>query len=175
MLRKFIILMILILLILMTPGCKQQEVTYDLEKFKHINAYVLEIVPAIEEVQFDFEIWQADMTDPEKKEWLLLDADRIERINRLFLTEDFPPYEEVKTWVVPVAAGEQEWIIKGNKLAPALEKMEKSSNDIVTLIKSIGQSDDQIYLTSKRDELSAALKEAGEATAQLANLFIRES
>ena len=53
MLRKFIILMVLILLILMTPGCKQQEVTYDLEKFKHINAYVLEIVPAIEEVQFD--------------------------------------------------------------------------------------------------------------------------
>ena len=29
------------------------------------------------------------MTDPEKKEWLLLDADRIERINRLFSPKIF--------------------------------------------------------------------------------------
>lgn len=170
--RCCVVLLFLCTTILIS-GCKQEAV-YDLEKFKQVKAYVKEILSVIEDISLDFEIWDADLLDEEKKGWLLMDAEWVGKINDYYLTADFPSYEEIETWLVPVSDGEKKWIIHGDKLAPALEKMKTSSKNIVTLLNAIGQSNDEITLRGKRDEIAAALNELLEAAEQLNKMFIKE-
>lgn len=170
MIKKSIVFLLLLSVAVLAAGCRQKAV-YDREQFNNIDAYVKEIIPAIEETRFDFDLWAADLGSVEKKSWLQMDAERIGHINQLHFTEDFPPYEEIKEWVVPVSNGEKKWTIQGNKLAPALEQMELSSEELVLMINEIVQADDVAFLAGKREEIRSALTRTLETAEILSSLF----
>ena len=154
-------------------GCGQETVV-DLEKFDHVNSYILEMLPLIDETKFDFDIWSQDLTSAEKREWLSMNAERIRKTNQLFLTPDFPAYEEIESWTVPVTDGENnEWTIHGEELAAALEQLAPAGEQIVLLIGQIVQTDDQTVLAGKKEELGSALDKALAAAELLRNIFRR--
>ena len=167
--KRCIVFLLLVSISVLAGGCGPKAV-YDLEQLNDINAYVKQIVPVIEETAFDFNLWSVDLCNAEKKDWLKMDVDRIEAINRLY-TDNFPPYEEIETWIVPVSNGNEEWTIQGEKLAPALEQMETYSKELVSLTNEIVQTDEETFLAGKKEQMSAALEKALEAAGQLGELF----
>jgi len=103
-----------------------------------------------------------------------MNADRIRKINRMFLTPDFPAYEEMESWTVPVTDSENnEWTIHGDELAAALEKLVPAGEQAVLLIGQIAQTDDQTILAGKKEELSSTLDQALAAAELLRNIFRR--
>jgi hypothetical protein len=173
MIKKYICILFVLIFSFLTVSCSE-EVVFEQEKFNHINAYVNEIVPVIEETDFDFNLWNSDLSCPERRGWLKLDADRIKDINQRYLTNDFPAYEEIENWVVPVSDGENRWTIKGTKLAPALRQLQASSKELVLLIDEIIQSEDGRLLTQKRELMIPVLNQALEAAEELTALFYGE-
>jgi len=154
-------------------GCGQEAVV-DLERFDHVDSYIVEILPVLDETKFDFNIWSQDLTSAEKKEWLSMNAVRIRKINQLFLTSDFPDYAEMESWTVPVTDSENnEWTIHGEELAAALEMLVPAGEQVVLLIGQIAQTDDQIVLAGKKEELGSALDQALAAAELLRNIFRR--
>ena len=69
---KFIVLLIMICVICLATGCKE-EVVYDEKNFYKINVYANEIIAAVAETRFDFDLWVEDLTNPEK-DWLIMDV-----------------------------------------------------------------------------------------------------
>lgn len=168
--RGVLFLLILSVLVLVLGGCGEKAV-YDLEQLRYINAYVNEIIPAVEETGFDFDLWSADLSSEEKRDWLKMDADKIRDIKRRYLTDKFPPYEEIEIWLVPVSDGEEEWTIEGENMASALAQMEQSSEELVLITEQIVQADDVAILTAKRDQMEQVLSEALEAAEKLGTIF----
>ncbi|MEW5785469.1 MAG: hypothetical protein AB1767_10420 [Bacillota bacterium] len=167
--RRFVLFAALIIFV-GTVGCRQE---FDIDKFNKINAYVNEILPEIEEAMFDFDLWCSDLRSAEKRDWLITDANRIREINQKYLTDDFPSYEEIAGWVVPVSDGEKEWTIPGDELADVLEQMELSSTALALLINEINQADDEVFLAAKRAEIDSALTRALEASESVRKQFYR--
>lgn len=174
-LSKGCIAFLLILIVsALTVGCSEEAV-FDLEKFNYINAYVNEILPAIEETRFDFEIWVTDLSNAEKRDWLVMDAEKIRNINQRYFTADFPLFEEIEAWVVPVTNdNKKRWTIQGDELAPALEQTALFSKKLVILIDEIIQAEDEFFLAGKSEEIESALTKAEEAAEKLRNLFHRQ-
>ncbi len=172
MIKRCAVFLLLSLIVLVT-GCSEEKTVIDVDKFNTINAYVNEILPAIEETSLDFGLWSEDLQNAEKIEWLKFDADRIEDINSRYLTGGFPFSEEVETWKVPVSNGDEKWTIKGDLLAPALEQMVLASEDVARLINQAFQAngENELFLTGKNEELGRALMSAQEAAETLAELF----
>lgn len=168
--RGIFFLLIFGVLALAVEGCGEKAV-YDLEQFYYINAYVNEIIPAVEETEFDFNLWGADLSSKEKRDWLKMDADKIRNINQRYHTDKFPPYEEIGTWVVPVSDGEEEWTIQGEKMASALIQMEQSSEELAQITEQIVQAEDEAILAAKRDQMEQVLSKALEAAKKLGTLF----
>ena len=91
--------------------------------------YANEIIAAVEETRFDFNLWVEDLTNPEKKDWLIMDVAKVRSINQNCFTADFPPYEEIETWVIPVTnENNKKWTIRGKNLASILEQMKLCSH-----------------------------------------------
>lgn len=175
MIKRFIVFLLLLSFSALGVGCSQETVV-DMEKFNYINAYVNEILPAIEETRFDFNLWVVDMGSVEKREWLEMDAKRIRDIEEHYCTEDFPSYEEIVTWIVPVLDdNNNNWIIQGDQLAPALEQVEAASKELALLIEQIMLADDELFLSGKSEEMGAVLNRAEEAAEKLRTLFHRDN
>lgn len=170
MMKRCLALLILLAVTVFAMGCSEEPV-FDVDKFNYINEYVNEIVPAIEETRFDFDIWSTDMSNPEKREWLEMDTDKLRFIHQQYLTDDFPPFEEIMLWVVPVSDGDKKWTIQGDELVPALEQMERSSNELLSIMNEIVQSDDELFVSGKRDEMEAALIKVEDAAEKLSLIF----
>jgi len=170
MMKKCCVLLLLFAVSSFAVGCSEEPV-FDLDKFNNINAYVNEIIPAIEEIRFDFDIWGSDMTNTEKREWLEMDTEKLRYINQQYLTDDFPSSEEITLWVVPVSDGTKKWTIQGDNLAPVLEQMERSSIELLSIMNEIVESDDVIFVSGKRDEMEAALIKVEDAAEKLSIIF----
>lgn len=171
MIGRCLITVAMLSVILLAAGCSPEEAVYDLEQFERINGYVNEIVPLLEETAFDFDVWGTNLACAERREWLQMDADRIEDVNGRYFNKHFPSYEELETWVVPVSDGEKSWTIKGGRLAPALEQMELSSKELVLLIGAINSIDDEAVLAEKRNKMVSVLNSALDAVEELKVIF----
>ncbi len=168
--KLYVGLFLLLTILPAFTGCGPEYV-YDLEKFNHVNAYVQEIVAAIEETAFDFELWVVDPGNAEKLEWLEMDAEWIEDINLRYLTGDFPDYSELETWVVPVSNDKERWTIKGSRLVSALEQIEASTPELAGLIFELTGAGGDLFLNTKSEEIRPVLNKALEAATELKELF----
>jgi len=164
-----------IMVLVLIVGCSpERAVVVDQEKFRQIESYLSEILPALEETVLDFDLWSKDMSDPEKKEWLQMNAQRVKEINNRYLTPDFAAYEEIETWFIPVEDGENtQWAIEGVELSAALQKLLPAGEETALLIEQIYRTEDQLLLTEKRDQLQIALDRALEAADLLRKMFRR--
>jgi hypothetical protein len=173
--RKFNLLLLLVSLVVLmiASGCNQETVD-ERERFLIVNDYVEEVIPAVTNVLFDLNVWHRDQTDHKRIEWLAEHKELITTINHHHFSEDdFPDYEEMKTWSFIASNNDLEWVIEGEELAAAVKEMKLISESLIEVIELITEfkgelSDDAIndyYLT---------VEEAQEALHALRWLFFQE-
>lgn len=114
--------------------------TYDEDGFEEVKNYSEEIIPAVDVAIINVGIWIDDQTD-ENLEEMVKSADEINKINdELWDFDQDAEYnkEEMEDWMIKMSRGEdEEWIINGEDLYPAIDYTEEDSYFLAEDIKKI--------------------------------------
>ena len=139
--KRLLIMVVLSLLIsVLAIGCGP---SYSEEGFEYVENYASEIIPEIETAVFLMALWEEDKTNEALLGDLKESSDGINEINERYWTDEFPEYEEVEGWMVERIRGDEEWVVDGKELAPALWNVEDDSDwlaiDLVEIYEAGGE------------------------------------
>jgi hypothetical protein len=158
-------------LFLLPAGCGLKG-KLDREAFLAVNAYVEEIVQAVSAALFDLDVWARDMSDQERIEWLEERKETLLWISREHLDHNFPSYEEMANWTVPVKRGEAEWIIEGEALTAAVKEMISASEALVEVLELIVNARGDLS-EAELESVELVKSKARTATSNINSLFFR--
>jgi len=146
-------------LALLGTGCaeeEEEEARFKEEDLYAVNAYVEELTPVLLDVVPDLKGWtrdphaEEDMPfeyDEERREWLQEHKGTIEDVQDEHLDETFPEMETIEHWEVVVVRGDREWLMEGDEVVEALEKLNQFSDEmtgaIEMIVKSSGELDEE--------------------------------
>jgi len=122
--RLLIIVVLGLLISMLTIGCGP---SYDEEGFEYVENYASEIIPTIEIAVYWLTLWEEDTTNEALLGELKESSDEINEINDRYWTDEFPEYEEVEGWMLKRSRDDEEWVVDGKELAPAVWNVEDDS------------------------------------------------
>jgi len=118
--------------------------SYSEEGFEYVENYASEIIPAIEIAVYCITLWEEDTTNEALLGDLKKSSDEINEINDRYWNDEFPEYEEVEGWMLKRISGDEEWVVDGKELAPALWNVEDDSAWLAIDLLEIYEADGEI-------------------------------
>ncbi len=125
-----------IAVLFMLSSCTTQD-DFDREAFLMVSTYADEVIPAVGETLFDLDGWAREPEDEERIEWLMEHAEKLEAIGRRHFHNEFPTSSDIEGWTVKVKRGDNEWLVEGTELLPALEQMKAAAENLIALLHDI--------------------------------------
>ncbi len=135
-------------------GClpEEEEEVFDEAALRAVNQYVEEMSTALRDTIPDLKGWvreyyEEDLPltyDEERREWLKEHKENIEAVSDKYRENDFPTEEEIAEWEVVVVRDQSEWVLEGEEVNAALEKLDELRAEVTGTIEMIDRNDGEL-------------------------------
>lgn len=149
--------LLLTALALFTAGCEpEEEEAFDERALVAVSNYVQEMTRALldDTMIADLQGWVRDYYheeddlpleyDEERREWLLEHRDRLQSLREQHLSDDFPTREEIAGWEVVIVRGDKEWLLEGEIVNEALDKLDALYLETTGVIEMIEEEEGEL-------------------------------
>lgn len=152
--RLVLLVAVTVISLLLHAGCETEEEVFDERPLVAVNSYIYELSNALTDDLFlaDLKGWsreyyEDDMPfyyDQERREWLAEHRKNLETIRNNHLVGQFPSEEEIAEWEVVIVRGDQEWLLEGDEVNNALQKLSDLFHKVMEILEMIEDADGEL-------------------------------
>jgi len=167
---------------LFVSGCAEEvvEEEFDDAALLAVDQYVEEMTEAVLDVKPDLQGWirepyQEDLPlryDEERIEWLGEHRDRLTELDSRYREGDFPADEEITAWQVVVVRGDKEWLLKGNEVLEALNRLDQLTGEVSGAIEIIEVTGGELDM-DQSEEIIELIDKIEPVVEQIRGVFFR--
>lgn len=165
-LKRIIILPVIfiVILILIIAGCEAEEEEFDERPLIAVNNYIYEMSNALLDdiLLADLKGWTREYYDDdlpfyydeERREWLAEHHNNLEAVRKSHRDEQFPTEGEIAEWEVIIVRGDHEWLLEGEEINDALQRLDKIYNELTGILKMIEYSEGELDIEQSEHVLA---------------------
>ncbi len=152
--RLTVLLIITSFSVVMFTACETEEEVFDERPLIAVNSYIYELSNALIDDLFiaDLKGWSREYYeddlpfyyDQERREWLAEHRKNLETIRNNHLVEQFPSEEEIAEWEVVIVRGDQEWLLEGDEVNNALQKLSDLFDEVMEILEMIEDAEGEL-------------------------------
>lgn len=161
--KLFLLAAVAVISLLLLAGCEAEEEEFDERPLIAVNSYVYELSNALLDDLFlaDLEGWSREYYeddlpfyyDQERRKWLAEHGKQLKTVRESHLEDQFPSEEEIAEWEVVVVRGDQEWLLEGDEVNDALQKLGDLYNEVMKVLEMIDETDGELDETQSKKVL----------------------